>query len=189
MDNKISFKANLISNNVVNKNVVKAFKEATKAFSEDSLVLTKGCADDGLEGSIIATMQSAKNFTGESSSLIIKAFSPFMSEESITTKLVRGFKMMVEEATMNQKKYWIEKNRERASAVVEEQTKKAELTKEKGLDFISNAYYALAKRSSKKLAELDGQVASIENKTSKKMEKIASDDKELQRFVIDIFAK
>lgn len=188
MDNKISFKANLISNGVVNKKVVAAFEKATKAFPNDSVILTKGCVDDGLEGCIIATMQSAKNFAEDSTALIIKP-SGILSDDKISTKLVKGFKMMLEEASMNQKKYWVEKEMERASALVNEQTKKSSTTSEKGFLSISNAYKKLAERSAQKVDDLRGKIGLIEKKFAGKLTQIAGDDKDLQSFSVNILSK
>ena len=180
MDNKISFKANLISNGVVNKKVVASFEKATKAFAEDIFVLEKGDVAEGMSGYVIGHLKSNKNFNGSSTCFVFKTPASDVSDEAVSTKLVRGFKVLIEEAMMYQKKYWVEKQMDRAAAIANEQTKKAEITAVKGLTKISEAYKALAERSLKKAEELRGKFTAIEEQAGKKMSEIAGDDAEVQ---------
>ena len=180
MDNKISFRANLVSNNIVRKPVVEGFQKATKVWKDSSFVLTRGTVEDGMQNNIIATMKSPRIMDDNSSVLVFKDFAPDMSDEAITTKLVRGFRMLMEEVSMNQKKYFVEKELKRANAVALEHAKKAEVTGEKGLTSISHAYETLALRCSKKVDVLNAKIAGIEEQASKNLNEIVGDDAELQ---------
>ena len=189
MDNKISFKANLVSNGLVNKNVVKGFEKATKAFAEDSFVLEKGDVAEGMQGYIIANLKSNKDFNNNATCFVFKNPTSDVSDEAITTKIVRGFKVLIEEAMMNQKKYWIEKQVNRASVIAEEQLNKSKITGEKGLTKISEAYKALAERSLKKAQELRGKFTAIEKQASKNMDEIAGDDNDVKSLTKVIFSE
>lgn len=180
MDNKISFKANLVSNGLVHNNVGKIFEKATTAFPEETFTLTKGDAAEGMQGYIIANLKTNKAITGEPTCFVFKNPTPDTSDENIATKLVRGFKVLIEEAMMNQKKYWLEKQIQRADIIRAEQSQKAEITAKKGLTKISHAYESLAERSAQKVEDLRGKQTIITNQFGKKMSEIAGDDNEVQ---------
>ena len=105
MDNNISFKANLITNGTVRKGVCHAFEKATKSFPEETFVLSKGDKAEGMQGYIIANLKSNKTITNSSTSFVFKEPAPDVTDETITTKLVKGFRVLIEEAMMNQRKY------------------------------------------------------------------------------------
>lgn len=180
MDNKISFKANLITNGIVNKNVAKAFAKETKSYPVDSFILTKGDAADGLQGYTIANLISGKAVDSTPTSFIFKNIAPDTNDEAITTKLVRGFKVLIEEAIMNQKKFWIEQEVNRASIIGDEQLKKSEITAKKGLKQISDAYKYLSESSYRKANRLNEKYIYVKDYIGKKMTEIAGDDKDVQ---------
>ena len=183
MDNNISFKANLITNGTVRKGVCHAFEKATKSFPEETFVLTKGSKAEGMQGYIIADLKSNKTITNSSTSFVFKAPAPDVTDEAVANKLVKGFRVLIEEAMMNQRKYWVEKQMDRTSAIGKEQMQKAEITGNKGLTKISNAYKALAERSFKKADDLQGKFTTIKANSSEKMTEIAGDDKDVQSLI------
>jgi len=121
-------------------------------------------------------------------SVVLQDFTQNVTDRKIATKLVRGFRYLMEEISMNQKKYWIDKDIQRASNVKNEFLRRADITGKKGMHKISSAYETLAVRNEGKIQELSGKIDKIHAETNKRLDVIIGDDKDFQALRSEMFS-